>query len=122
MSWGSVAATASTGAEPFLHFAGDEVGDDLGVGLALELEALLFELFAQLAEVLDDAVVDDRHPVAGVRMRVGLVRLAVGCPAGMADAGGAGERVLLEPPLQVLELALGAPPRQVPGFQGGNAG
>ena len=108
--------------EPFLHFAGDEVGDDLGVGLALKLEALLLELFAQLAEILDDAVVHDGHPVAGMRMGIGLVRLAVGCPAGMADAGGAGERVLLEPALQVLELALGAPPGQVPRFQRGNAG
>ena len=31
-------------AETLLHFAGDEVGDDFGVGLALELEALLLEL------------------------------------------------------------------------------
>ena len=72
-----------------LHLVGDEMRDHLGVGFAAERGALLLQLFAQLAEVLDDAVVDDRELLGGVRMRVVLGRLAVGRPAGMADADGA---------------------------------
>ena len=36
------------------------MGDDLGVGLGVELGALALQLLAQLAEILDDAVVHDR--------------------------------------------------------------
>ena len=57
-----------------IHFIGDEMGDDFGVGLGRELDALLLQLFAQLAEILDDAVVHDRDLVGRVRMRVHLVR------------------------------------------------
>ena len=60
------------------------------------MRALLQELFAQLPEILDDAVVHDREPVGGVRMRVAFGRPAVGRPARMADADGAGERFARE--------------------------
>jgi hypothetical protein len=70
------------------HLAADERGDDLGVGLADQLEAVGLELGAQLGEVLDDAVVDERELAAvaqvGVGVRVG--RAAVGRPASVSDA------------------------------------
>ena len=95
-----------------LHLVGDQMGDHLGVGLAAEFRALLLQLLAQLAEILDDAVVHDREPVGGVRMGVVLGRLAVGRPAGVADADGAVQRLAAQPRLEVAQLALGAAARQ----------
>ena len=68
------------------HFGGDEMRDDLGIGLGGEFRALAFKLAAQLAEILDDAVVHDGEPLGGVRMRIVLGRPAVGRPARVADA------------------------------------
>ena len=52
--------------------------------------AAALQLFAQLGEVLDDAVVDDGDATiaAGVGMGVDNGRLAVSGPAGMADTAG----------------------------------
>ena len=75
------------------------------------------QLVLQLAEILDDAVVDERQPVGGVRVGVGLGRRAMRRPARMADAGVAGQRLAGELVLEVAELALGAPAGQVPAFQ-----
>src|SRR5262249_47663150 len=96
-----------------LQIAGQQMDDDLGVGLRLELVAEGGELAPQLLEVLDDAVVDDGDTVGGVRMRVGLVRPAVRRPARVADAGGARQRLARQQRLQIAELALGAPPGDV---------
>lgn len=98
-----------------------EMQHDLGVGLGVEHRALLLELLAQLAEILDDAVVD--HGNAFGRVRMGIVdgRLAVGGPAGVADAGRAFERLGLETLLQVLQLALGAAAREMLAFERGDA-
>ena len=70
-----------------LQLAGDEMSDHFGVGVAGEDRAVRDQLFLQLAEILDDAVMHDRDQVGRMRMRVGLGRLAVRGPAGMADAG-----------------------------------
>jgi len=51
-----------------------------------------FEHLPQFAEILDDAVVNHGDVVGRMRMGVGLIRLAMGGPAGMADAGMTGER------------------------------
>ena len=88
------------------------MSDDLAVGLGRKLGALPFQLPAQLAEVLDDAVMHDGEPVGRVRMCVVLGRTAVRRPAGVADADRAGERLARELCFQILELAFGAPPRQ----------
>ena len=74
--------------------------DHFGVGLAGELDTVFGELLAQLAEILDDAVVHDRDVFGRVRMGVALGRLAVGGPAGVADADIAGQRLFGEPHLQ----------------------
>ncbi len=68
------------------EFVLDHQRGDLGVGLGDEAVALGRELLAQRLEVLDDAVVDDGEPARRVRMGVRLGRLAVGRPAGVADA------------------------------------
>src|SRR5262249_19335936 len=104
------------------HLRRDEMRDDLGVGIAAELRAVLRQFLAQLTEVLDDAIMHDREPVGRVRVGIGLVWLAVGGPAGMADADGAGEWFAREPRLQVLELAFGAPTRELPAFERSDAG
>ena len=78
------------------ELVGDEMGDDLAVGLALEGAALGLHLLAQRLEILDDAVVDDRDAVDDVRVGVADGRRAVGRPAGVGDADRAGERRRLE--------------------------
>ena len=94
------------------HFLGDEMSDDLGIGLGREFGALAFQLAPQLGEILDDAVVHDRQLFGRVRMRVVLGRPAVRRPTGMADADRAGERLARQPRFQILQLSLRAPPRE----------
>ena len=89
----SAAATASTGGLPFFISSVTRwATTSVSVSLP-NLAPFLIEPFAQLAEILDDAVMHDRDAVGGVRMGVALGRLAVGGPAGMADADIAGERL-----------------------------
>src|SRR6266700_2160625 len=98
------------------------MGDHLGIGLGSEFRALLLQLLAQLAEVLDDAVVHDRQPVGGMRMGVVLVRPAVSGPSGMADADHALERSTAQLGLELPQLALCAPARQAALLKRGDAG
>ncbi len=104
------------------EFVLDDEGGDLGIRFGRERVALGRELVAQRLEVLDDAVVDDRKPARGVRMGVGLGRLAVCRPTRMADADRTVERLSGELGLEVLELALGAPPRELSVLEGRDSG
>ncbi len=97
------------------------MGDDLGVGIGAELRAIVLELLAQLAEILDDSIVHHREAVGGMRMRVALGRTAMGRPAGVADADRAVERLALEPAFEVAQLALGAAAGQVTALERGHA-
>jgi hypothetical protein len=90
---------------------------DLGIGLGLEDRALLLEHLAQLAEILDDAVMHDGDAFGGMRMGVVLGRLAVGGPAGVTDPGMTVERGIVQPLLEILQLALGTPPVELLAFQ-----
>ena len=99
----------------------DEVQHDLGVGLGLEHGAEFFELLAQVAKILDDAVVDHGDAIGGVRMGVVLGRLAVGGPAGVSDAGMAGERFCLQPRFEVFQFAFGAAALEMLALQRRNA-
>ena len=76
----------------------DQMGDDLGVGLADKHIALGLQAGAQRFVVLDDAVVHQRHARrlarldfarAEAEMRVGVAHrgFAMGCPAGVGNAG-----------------------------------
>ena len=80
------------------------------------------QLVAQLAEVLDDAVVDDRDALGRMRVGVVLGRPAVGGPAGVADAGLAARAALREPRLEVRELALGAAALELAALERRDAG
>src|SRR5271166_4222458 len=83
------------------ELASDQVGDDLGIGLALEDEALVFKLAPQGRMVFDHSVMHDRHgrsptPAAHMRMGIAIRRRPVRGPSGMADPAVAGKRLLLE--------------------------
>ena len=72
------------------------------------MNASSLEFIAQLGEILDDAVVDDRDLLILAHMRMGISvgRAAVGCPAGVTDPGRRpGQRILAEQDLEVDELA-----------------
>lgn len=67
----------------------DELGDDLGVGVALEAEALVLQEDLHLLVVGDDPVVHDEERMMGVgavRVRVQLAGDAVGGPARVSYA------------------------------------
>jgi len=94
----------------------DQVGDDLGVGLRLELVPFGGKLAPELEVVLDDAVVDDHHVAARAAVRMGVFFRgpAVSRPARMADAeqpvGGLDAEDLLE----IVQLAFGPADVQAP--------
>src|SRR6185312_15448733 len=91
----------------------DSMGDHLGVRLGGELVAAPRELCPQLLMILDDAVVNDREPVArDVRVRIALARHTVGRPARVRDAELAMRRIPVERMLQRLHLAHRAQPLQ----------
>jgi hypothetical protein len=100
-----------------LELPGDEVRDDLGVGLRLELDPGGEQLRLEGDVVLDDAVVDERELADHVRVRVDVVRRAVRGPPRVADRGGRrAQRLRVEHLDEVRELArlLGARQRAVP--------
>ena len=99
----------------------DECGN-LGIGLGRKRIAFGGEFLAQSPEILDDAVVDDRKPRRGVRMGVGFRRLAMRRPARVADADRSAKRRCGELRLQILKLALGAPPLQLAVLERRHAG
>ncbi len=110
------------GGDALRQLVGDDVHDRLGVGVALEHVALGAELRLELAEVLDDAVVDDRDLAVHVRMRVALGGTPVRRPARMADAGVTLQRLLQQAAFEVAQLALGAAALEVTVLDGGDAG
>jgi hypothetical protein len=87
------------------------MGDHLGIGIGAESRARFLQLLAQLAEILDDAVVDDGEALRGMWMRVMFGRSAVSGPTSVADADRAGEGFAREPGFEIAQLALGTPSR-----------
>ena len=98
--------------------------DDLGVGLGRKAETFVYEFGLQGSEVVDDAVVDDRHPSGGVGvgMGVGDVGASVGGPAGVADPGVGGNRLFVNRRNQVHEFADAANDLQVRAVREGHPG
>src|ERR1700722_15975827 len=94
---------------------------DLGVGLAGEFCALLFQHLPELAKILDDAVVNDGHVFGGMRMGVVLGWLAMGRPPRVSDAGMTGERFGFQPRFKIFEFALGAAAFEMIALEGRNA-
>ena len=95
----------------------DEVRDRLRVRFRREGVAARFEAAAQLPEVLDDPVVDDRD-VAGavaVRMGVQVVGAPVGRPARVGEADGGVRCAVGDRGLEIDELARPLLDEEVPG-------
>ena len=93
---------------------GDQMRDDLGVGLAWRTWRRRLSSSSRSSRKFSMMPLwTTATPLGGVRMGVGLGRLAVGRPAGVADADGAGERLSREPVFEIAQLALGAPARQL---------
>ena len=88
---------------------GHQVGDHLGVGVGEEHHTAGLQLLPQAAVVLDDAVLHHRQPAAAIEVGVGvaLLGLAVGGPAGVADAAQPRCPTLLIAGGEVHQLALG---------------
>lgn len=86
---------------------GQQVRDDLGVGLGGEPDAGVLQLGAEPGEVLDDAVVDDGDPAGLVEVRVGVTvgGRAVRGPPGVTEPGARHrQRPFLQRLLQVHQL------------------
>jgi hypothetical protein len=83
------------------------MGQDLGVGLRLKEVPLLLELGAEGGVVLDNPIVDESQFAGAVEVRVRVLTgdLAMGGPAGMADACGAADGVFREGSGQVVDPA-----------------
>src|SRR3546814_10987289 len=81
--------------------------DHFGIGLAGENPALRDQLIPQRLEILDDAIVDQRHVADDMGMRVVLGWCAMSGPAGMGNADRAGPRLPHQLSRQIVEF----PPR-----------
>jgi hypothetical protein len=113
-----VALKASSGGQ----LGVDQLGDDLGVGVALEDASRGGQFGLQLGEVFDDAVVHQGHPSGGVGVGVLDIGRAVGGPADVADAVLGDQRLLGQNRLEVLDLALGPAALDLSIDDGGDAG
>ena len=71
----------------------DQMGDGLGIGVAVEAVAATLERGPQAFGVLDDAVVHDGDVTAAIAMGMGIDRVgdAVRRPARVGDPGAAGD-------------------------------
>jgi hypothetical protein len=89
------------------QLAAEQVGDHLGVRVRAEHHPLRLQVLAQAAEVFDDAVLHHRQPAGAIQVGVcvALLRLAVGGPAGVADAALARGTGGLKPAGEVHQLA-----------------
>ena len=96
--------------------------DDLGVGFGLEEVVVAFQFRLQVLIVLDDAVMDDGDLAGRMGMGVVLGRAAMGGPAGVADADGAGQWLFLDAAVQVDQLAFRPAPVDPAIDQGRHAG
>ena len=105
----SAALTASTGLMPFCSMVSTRCSTISVSVCVLKTAPCFSSSFAKLAEILDDAVMHHGDAFGGVRMSVVLGRLAMGGPAGVTDAGVTVERSIVQPLLEILQLAFGAP-------------
>ncbi len=90
-----------------LDLAADQMDNRLGVGFTLEAAAICAQLVTQFLEILNDAIVDERHALGRVRVRVLFGWCAMGCPACMGDTGFAGSRIASQLLNQIVQLTFG---------------
>ena len=84
------------------------MGNDFGIRLRGHRVTLCDQLIPKGLEILDDAVVDNRHPVRRVRMGVIRGRCAVSRPPCVRDADGPRQRLIVEQRFQIGKLAFSA--------------
>ena len=97
-----------------LDFFGDQMGDDLAIGLRAEMGAALGQLFFKFEIVFDDAVMHHDDVAGAMRMGIGFRRSAMSRPARVADADDAGSSAGGASRFrQIAELALTAPNRHL---------
>lgn len=101
---------------------GQQLRDDLGVGLRGELSPSRDQFVLDLGKVLDDAVVHDGNAIGEMGVRIAFRRCAMRRPAGVSDADRSGERFFGKPRLEIDQLALRPPAIQPPVEDGGDAG
>ena len=79
----------------FLIIVIDQLDGDFRIGIAVKLVVMTEKLRFQFLIIFNDPVVDadDVSVIGHVRMRIGLARFAVRCPAGMADSAGPRDRI-----------------------------
>ena len=106
----------------FVQMVAQQVADGFGVGFRFEHRPTGGKLGAQLAEVFDNAIVNHRHAARQMRMGVQGGRRAMGGPAGVADAGFAGQGVVDQKIGEVDELAHRATTVQLALVDGGDPG
>jgi len=106
----------------FLQLLIYEMSDHLSVCIRGKAHANPLELIAQFAMIFDDAVMNDRDAINRVRMRVLFVWTAMSCPARVANAYEADERLASKLALEVLEFPDCAPPRKETAFKRGDTG
>ena len=105
-----------------LDFASHQVRDHFAVGFAQEFAAVGDQLVAQRLEILDDAVVDQRHRPGDVRMGIVDRRRAMCRPARMRNPGVAVQLVRGELAREIVELALGTAALELAVLHGADAG
>ena len=69
-----------------IHLARHQMGDQFRIGIGDKFGACRFEVDAKLFEILNNAVVDHRHPLRHMRVGVRFRRRAMGRPARMTYA------------------------------------
>ncbi len=92
-----------------------------GIGLAFKHPPAGDQFVTQFLEILDNAVVHQRHQRGGVRVGIGLRRRTVGGPAGVGDADMARRRIALQLQHQIGELAFRPAAHQFPARDGADA-
>ena len=85
--------------DDFVGNLAEQLGCDFGIGLRGEMVAFGLQVETQLGGVFDDAVMDDGDlaVTGGMRVRIDVIRHAVGGPTGVADAyGGQRHRIAFD--------------------------
>ena len=86
----------------------DQMRDGLSVGFTDEFAALFRQLLAQLAKIVEDAVVNDRDDVGRMRMSIVFCGTAMRGPACVTDPDIAPQRLTVEPCFKRTQFAFGA--------------
>ena len=115
-------ATASTGDLPrFISCETRCATASVSVSLT-NLQPFLVSCSRKLAKILDDAVVNDRNDIGGVRMSIVFVRSAMGRPTGMTDTDIAPKWFAIEPRFKRAQLAFCATTTECAVVERSNAG